>query len=250
MSKPRILFIDIETMAAKAWVWGAYDQNVSIAQIDQDPRILSFAWQFYGEKSVKFASEFHDTRRGMLEKLFDVMDAADVVVGWNSRSFDERWISSELVLEGFGRPSPWKSVDLMTAWKKHMRTFMNKLDYVAGRLLEDRKVSHSGFDLWLGCDAGDPKAWARMRRYNKKDVALLVPLYEKMLPWLDTHPHMAASIESACPRCGVAGQLAPRGYTVPTPAGTQYRRLRCGACGAWTRTARREPVESEIRPVS
>ena len=80
---------------------------------------------------------------------------------------------AEFMAEGMGKPSPFAQVDLMLEVKRNARFLSNKLDYVSGRILDDHKVTHSGFQLWLDCLAGDTKAWATMKRYNRKDVTLL-----------------------------------------------------------------------------
>ena len=99
-------------------------------------------------------------------------------------------------------------------------------------------MSHEGFELWTKSLAGDPKAWATMERYNKRDVTLLEELYEKLRPWIPNHPSFAVMAgEDVCPACGSA-DIQRRGYAYT--AQTAYQQFVCKACGKWSRSTRRE----------
>jgi hypothetical protein len=80
----------------------------------------------------------------------------------------------------------------------------NKLDYVAQKLGVGAKVQHSGFQLWLDCMAGIPKAWKMMKEYQIQDVNLLLDLYDILLPWIKNHPHVGVSQDKpkGCRNCG------------------------------------------------
>ena len=248
MTGPNILLIDIETTPALVWTWGLYDQNISIQQIEQHPRIFCFAAKWYGAKSTQFYSEHHNGRHEMLAAAWAMLDAADIVVGWNSRSFDGKWLEGEFIAEGMGRPSPYVHIDLMLEVKRNGRFISNKLDYIAGRLLDEHKVSHEGFELWIKCMAGDEGAWRTMRRYNKKDVTLLEPIYKALLPWIKSPVNAALYVdddERRCPQPTCAStNLERRGYAY-TNAG-KYPRFVCRDCGKWSRGARSEGT-TELR---
>jgi hypothetical protein len=96
------------------------------------------------------------------------------------------------------------------------------------------KVKHSGFELWVKCMAGEDKAWAEMKKYQIRDVNLLVGLYEKFLPWIKNHPNRAVidGRPEGCISCG-SENLQSRGFET-TGAG-RYRRFKCTVCGKWQR---------------
>ena len=157
----KILFLDIETTPNLAYVWGLWQQNISIGQIVNSTEMLCFGARWYGQKKVIFKSVHHDGKEEMLKEVHRLMDEADVVVGWNSKAFDTKHLKRELLEAGMLPPSPYKDMDLMLAVKSQFKFPSNKLDYVAQKLEVGAKVKHSGFDLWLKCMAGDDKAWRR-----------------------------------------------------------------------------------------
>jgi uncharacterized protein YprB with RNaseH-like and TPR domain len=179
----KTLYLDIETTPIKAYVWGLWDQNVSIDQIIEPTEMLCFGARWGGSKKVIFKSVHHDGKKAMLEELHALMEEADVLVGWNSAAFDHKHINREFLENGMTPPSPVKDLDLMSVVKANFQFPSNKLDYVAQKLGVGAKVKHSGFSLWIKCMAGDPKAWVEMKKYQIQDVNLLIDLYDILLPW-------------------------------------------------------------------
>lgn len=232
----KILFIDIETTPMTAYTWGLWQQNVSLSQIIDSTEMMCFGARWYGEKKVHFKSIHHHGKEEMLESVHQLLDEADVVVGWNSASFDSKHIKRELLEAQMLPPSPYKDMDLMRVVKSQFRFPSNKLDYVAQKLGVGAKVQHSGFELWVKCMANDKKAWAEMKRYQIQDVDLLVDLYEKLKPWIKNHPNVALydGIEDGCTNCG-SQHLQKRGLARTNTS--SYQRYQCQKCGKWLRGA-------------
>lgn len=179
----KILLLDIETTPLQVYTWGLWDQNIGINQIIKSTEMMCFGAKWLGQKSVTFKSVQHDGKKAMLEELHKLMDEADVLVGWNSASFDHKHINREFLENGMEPPSPVKDLDLMTIVKANFQFPSNKLDYVAQKLGVGAKVKHSGFELWIKCMDGDDKAWREMKKYQIQDVQLLDSLYDILLPW-------------------------------------------------------------------
>lgn len=179
----KTLYLDIETTPIKAYVWGLWDQNVSIDQIIEPTEMLCFGATWGGKKKVIFRSVHHDGKKAMLKELHRLMEEADVLVGWNSAAFDHKHINREFLENGIAPPSTVKDLDLMSIVKANFQFPSNKLDYVAQKLGVGAKVKHSGFKLWIDCMAGNSKAWKEMKQYQIQDVKLLVDLYDVLLPW-------------------------------------------------------------------
>jgi uncharacterized protein YprB with RNaseH-like and TPR domain len=239
----KILFLDIETTPNLAYVWGLWNQNVSINQIVNSTEMLCFGARWYGQKEVIFKSAHHDGKEAMLKEVHRLLDEADVVAGWNSKAFDSKHLKRELLEAGMLPPSPYKEMDLMLATKSQFKFPSNKLDYVAQTLGVGAKVQHSGFDLWLKCMAGDDKAWREMKKYQLQDVNLLVDLYEKLKPWIPSHPNMTLySNGDSCVTCN-SGKLQSRGYYM-TAAG-RYQRYQCQDCGKWQRSSKAEETSDK-----
>lgn len=230
----RILFLDIETSPNLAYVWGLFKQNIAINQIEESTEMLCFGARWYGEKKVIFKSVHHDGKQAMLEEVHRLLDEADVLVGWNSKAFDSKHLKRELLENGMLPPSPYKEMDLMLAVKSQFKFPSNKLDYVAQTLGVGAKVQHSGFDLWKRCMAGESKAWAEMKKYQVQDVNLLIDLYEKLKPWIPSHPNrpLHDGLETGCVVCA-SQNLQRRGNAI-SASGT-YQRYQCQDCGKWQR---------------
>lgn len=180
----KILLLDIETTPMQVYTWGLWDQNIGINQIIKHTEMMCFGAKWLGKKQVTFKSVHHHGKKEMLETLHEMMNEADILVGWNSAAFDHKHIRREFLEAGLAPPSETKDLDLMSIVKANFLFPSNKLDYVAQKLGVGAKVKHSGFELWIDCMAGNDKAWREMKKYQIQDVELLDKLYEVLLPWL------------------------------------------------------------------
>jgi len=180
----KILMLDIETTPMQVYTWGLWDQNIGINQIIKHTEMMCFGAKWLGQKKVTFKSVHHDGKQNMLETLHEMMDQADVLIGWNSAAFDHKHIRREFLEAGLEPPKPTKDLDLMTVVKANFLFPSNKLDYVAQKLGVGAKVKHSGFELWIDCMDGKDSAWREMKKYQIQDVELLDKLYNVLLPWL------------------------------------------------------------------
>ncbi len=234
----KILFFDLETTPINAHTWGLWEQNIGLNQIVASTEVMCFGARWYGEKNVIFRSVHHDGRQEMLKELHRLMDEADVLVGWNSASFDSKHVKREFLEAGMLPPSPYKELDLMRVVKSQFRFPSNKLEYVATTLGVGSKVKHSGFDLWLGCMARDEKSWKKMKTYQIQDVNLLISLYERLKPWIPNHPSVPLhkGDSTGCSVCG-SKNLQKRGYSYTSTA--KYQRYQCQDCGKWLRESKR-----------
>lgn len=243
MSELKVLFFDIETSIPKVYTYGLYDQNISIANVIEHPRMIAFTAKWLGKKKVYAFSEYHQSRTEMLKGLHELLDEADLVVGWNSKRFDVRWVNSEFMVDKMSPPSPYKQLDLMQETKRNARFLSNKLDYISERLLNDKKIEYNMAKMWIKVDnpetseAERKKEWNAMMRYAKKDTALLEPLYLELLPWLRL-PHPVHQGDDKCRNCG-SEDLEKRGLA-RTLNGV-YQRFQCRSCGSWSRGTKREP---------
>lgn len=233
----KTLLFDLETKPAKVYTFKLYQPIIGIEQIIEDSSIMSWSAMWEDKTKVLFASEYHDGRQEMLQKLWDLLDQADVIVTFNGKKFDEAWIRGELIREGFQPYSPVKHIDLYQVAKSNMRLISGKLDWLSWVLLKDRKVEHYGFKLWADCLSEDPevkaRAWRLMKRYGMKDTALMKPILEILRPWIKTGLPNAALYQGsdfACPACGGV-DLQKRGYHYT--GASKFQRYRCMSCGHW-----------------
>lgn len=248
MTDLKILALDIETMPALVWTYDLFRPFISHKQIVEPSRISCFSYQWYGDKSVKFASEYHNGRSEMLDLLWKLMDDADVILGYNTKRFDTPWVLGELMVEGRTKPSPVKHIDLYQVMRSNTRFLSRKLDYVSSRLLDDKKIDVNTMTLAIECASSDPevaaKAWAKMKRYSLKDTKLMFPLFERVRSYVKM-PHPINSDGYSCHACG-SHALQRRGRE-KTLNGS-YQRLWCTSCGSWSRGTERQS-DTEIRAV-
>lgn len=237
------LTLDIETSAHIGAMFGLFNQNLGLNQLMEPTRMISFAAKWVGNPRVDFYSEFHHGRDKMVRAAFDLVDEADAIIHYNGKGFDMKHLNREFKeldvrirdseSEGtkLGKPSSYHHIDLLSVVKSNFRLASNKLDYVAGTFLKlGTKIKHPGYDLWAACRAGDPRAWALMRKYNKGDVVLTEAVYWELLEWIDNHPNMQlfGALPGSCPTCGSV-ERQKRG-TRKTRL-SEFQTYQCGACG-------------------
>jgi DNA polymerase elongation subunit (family B) len=239
---PRILVLDIETAPNLAYVWGLWDQRVGLNQLVEASSVLCFAAKWHGKPKVHYASDHHDGHAEMVKAAHALIDEADAIVHYNGRAFDLKHLRREFLLAGLGPTSPHKDIDLLTVVRSKFKFARNKLAHVSVELGLEGKAETGGFDLWRDCMAGDDKAWATMKRYNVQDVRLTEELYDKLVPWIDNHPHWALHAtpqfegDDCCQRCG-SKDLMRRGH-YRTNVG-KYRLFQCKDCKGYTRGRQR-----------
>lgn len=193
---------------------------------------LCWAAKWYGEDEIFFDSVYRNTSEGMLENIHKLIDQADAIVHYNGRKFDMPTLNREFITHEFTPPSPYKQIDLYRTVRDQFNFPSNKLDYVAERLGCSTKYHHRGFQLWHDCMHNKADAWKEMEEYNTQDVIVLEEVYEKLKPWIKSHPnhsiHDASSL--VCPTCG-GTHYNRRGFSFTTVG--KYQRYQCSDCGSW-----------------
>jgi hypothetical protein len=238
LPEPRIVYFDIETAPSLGWYFDLYKEG-NIVATKQPWFMLSFAWKFAGDKnvSVKALCDYQGYRAGkqddskLVADLWKIFDSADILIGHNADRFDIKKTNSRFLGLGLGPPSPFKVIDTLKIAKKHFRQDSNRLAALGEFLGLGGKLPTTGWDTWRGCIEGDLKAWAVMKRYNKRDVSLLEQVYLKLRPWHTSHPDLRAYTgRTGCPACS-SKQVQCRGFNVAKTRKTQ--RMHCQSCGHW-----------------
>jgi hypothetical protein len=230
-----ILLLDIETAPNLVHVWGLFQQNVAVNQIQASGYVLCWSAKWYRESEVMFDSVHQSKPKKMLKGIHKLLDRADMVVHYNGKKFDIPTLNKEFVLQAMLPPAPYKQVDLLQTARGQFKFTSNKLDFVARALGLGSKSKHAGHELWIKCMAGDDEAWKVMEAYNRQDVALLEKLYDRLLPWIKAHPNHGVYDTPGipvCPNCG-HHHLHRRGYA--RTLANVYARYQCMNCGYWTR---------------
>lgn len=245
--KPKILLIDIETKPMLGYIWGLWDNNVSLNMLEADWTILAFCSKWLGEEEI----EYKDARgKGeddleLLTRLWELLDEADYLIGHNLRRFDAPKINARFIQHGLLPPSPTKMIDTLQIARSRFNFTSNKLEYLADALGCSLKLKHSkfpGFELWKACMADNILGWEEMEAYNKQDVVSLEEVFYKLRPWMSTqlNHNLFIADDDADPVCNMCGsdELHKRGFSY-TGAG-KFQRFRCTGCGGWMRSTKRE----------
>lgn len=237
----RTLFIDIETSPNLVYTFGLRNQFIGPEQIVKPTRLLCFAAQWYGEDDTQFYSEWNDGRIGMLEQAHALLEQADAVIHYNGEKFDERRLNQEFAAEGWDPPAPYQRIDLWRTINRRFDLPSQKLTYALRHFGLDDKLSTGGIGLWMDVLQERSEACAKMEEYNRNDVAIMVPLYEALLPWIPGHPNKVlydgTGLAPECPVCG-SSKVQKRGFARTQVA--SYQRYKCMDCGSWSREGRRQ----------
>lgn len=232
----KILHLDIETAPHKVFVWGLYDQNIALNQIDEPGYTLCWAAAWHGKRTIIFDSIKKSGIKKMVKHVHRLLGEADAVVHYNGKKFDIPTLNSEFTKFGLAPPSPYYQIDLYSVVRGKFKFASHKLDWVCQELDLGAKVQHKGMDLWRECMAGNEASWKTMERYNKQDVRLLPKLYEHLLPWIDNHPNWGNYIRDGelpvCRNCG-STKMAKAG--VETRTIVPHQRYKCQDCRKYTR---------------
>lgn len=204
--------------------------------------MLCFAYKWLGESTTKVVAindfenyaPYTQDDFSVVKTLWHLFDEADVVVAHNGDKFDQKVTNARFLYHSLRPPSPYRTVDTLKTARRYFRFNSNKLGDLATTLGLESKGETGGFQTWLGCLAGDQKAWRKMATYNKQDVVVLEQVYKALRPWMSNHPgvNRVDDIVDGCPKCGSA-DMSRQGFKHSQTA--IYQQYRCNACGGWSR---------------
>jgi DNA polymerase elongation subunit (family B) len=240
VTAPRVLLFDIENTPNIAYTWGKWQQDVR--KFEREWWMLCYGYKWLGERKTHvvaqpdFSGYTRDRTndRQLVKSLRDLIDEADVVIAHNGDKFDLPKARARWAVHGIDPPSPVKSVDTLKVARRYFMFNSNSLGDLGETLGLGSKGETGGFDTWLDCMAGDPKAWARMIRYCGKDVDLLEAVYLRLRPFIENgHPNMSLMSDKpdACCRCGSDRGMKSHGWRYYGV--TKRRRFRCRDCAAF-----------------
>ncbi len=225
----KVLLLDIEWRPTKAYVWQAWDENITPEKIIEHGGLLCVGYKWLGENKTHLLSDWEHGHAAMVKGIHAEISVADAVVTYNGDKYDLRKLEGEFVLADLPPPPTVTSIDVLKAVKK-FGFFMNRLGFIGPFMGLGTKVEHEGFSLWSKVNNGDVRAQAKMARYCKQDVKLLEKLYRKIRPYIRNHPHLGKVGSTACGACG-SNHVQSRG--VRRTKSFHIQRLHCQSCGSW-----------------
>lgn len=198
VSSCRMLFLDIETSFLVTNGWGLFNQYFSLEQLERDWTIISISWKWLEDDKASYIDITDDPECGVgsedaiLNKLWELLHEANVVVAHNGRKFDLKKIRARMIAKGFLPYSPVRVVDTLEISKNEFAFTSNKLAYLTKLLckgyVKDGHEKFPGFVLWKEFLSNNPLAQKEMREYNMIDVLSLQELYGIMAPWSSKLP--------------------------------------------------------------
>lgn len=233
----RILLLDIETSLMKFYGFSPKVEYIPHELMIQDWSVLCWGakWLFdtevFGEVVTPQESMNREDGR-ILQGMWNLIDAADIVVTQNGIQFDLKKLNSRFLMAGFNPPSSYMNVDTLKVSREEFGWSYNRLDAL-GRKFGIGQKSDMEIEDWIQCSEGSQQHLTKMFEYCKRDVApLLEDVYLKMLPWMKHHPNLGLYTDhdaDVCPKC--ESQNLKWGEKYATPQGL-WEGFRCQSCGA------------------
>lgn len=196
------------------------------------PRTICAAWQFYGTTKVEFASEWGDGREGMLQRIWDAYDQADLLYGHNVDRFDTKNLNAEWLTLGLNPPSTFKILDTLKEARKTFGFESNTLASLTDRLGIATKTDKYEVAVARAACAGSVKDQRKLKAYNVGDIHASREFVDRLRGWLPTHPHSVIGTVDDRPTCNQCwgDNLTRNGFKLATSITyLQYRCLDCGA---------------------
>jgi len=243
IKRPKVLVFDIETAPIEALVWSIWDQNIPLSRIKKDWSVLAWAAKWLGEdpKKTIYVDTFKQKDKRddskILEKIWEMLDEADFVVGHNSNSFDIKKLNARFVQHDMPPPSSYKKLDTKILCKRHFAFTSNKLEYITDKLCTKyKKLTHKKFPgnaLWDEYLAGNKEAQKEMEIYNIYDVLSLEEAFYKILPWESASLfEIYSDSEINVCTCGSI-DFVESGFHYTQTA--KFQKYKCVSCGAEAR---------------
>ena len=246
---PNIYLLDIETSPIEAYVWGLYDQNISHNHIIKDWEILCVCYRKLGVKeptristALEYLKNPQDakklgepmTHQQLAQRLWEVLNDADIIIAHNGIKFDNRKIRAKLKLAGLPPPRPYKVFDTLKVCRSNFGFTSNRKDYLSKVLGGDGKLDTGGMKLWIDCLNGDFDAWQKMIDYCGVDLDELERIYLEVRAWDNKHPNLQLYFKDSQERCGTCGSmnLLPIEDKVAVTSTSAYELVGCQDCGA------------------
>jgi hypothetical protein len=196
------------------------------------PRTICAAWRWYGKPKVHFAAEWQPGgHQGMLAKLWEAHDKAQITIGHNIKGFDERKLLTDWLLYGLPRPSPSKPFDTLTEARK-LGFESNTLASLTDRLGIETKTDKYDVETARAAVSGDRAAQRKIRAYNEGDIDASTALYDALRHYSSTHPHSLVGTVDDRPTCHAcwSDNLERNGTKLASLI--TYVLYRCLDCGA------------------
>ena len=224
MSKPRVIFFDLESTNLNA----------------EMGHVLCGAYKVLGEKKVQTVSinqsptykKDPTNDKFVIQKMKEVVESADILVGHYSTRFDLPLLQSRALVHNLGALPRPPHVDTWRVSKYRLKLRYNSLANLSKFLKCDSKTALD-WDIWTKAQACHESSLRYIVEHCVQDVIVLEEVYKKLLPIIDTHPSLSilrGGSKHDCNTCG-SSNVERRGRHVALK--TIRQRFHCKDCGSW-----------------
>lgn len=248
MAEPKIIIFDLETLpnleeALRVWPQlSAFPGRTLKATVST---IICAGWKVYGENKTHCINAWDFSRwksnvnddYSVCREIYNVIKEADAVVTHNGKRFDWKFLQTRLLFHGLGPLPKIHHIDTKETSSRYIYSFNNRLGYLGETFVNDKKLDHEGWDLWVNVWHKKKESMDLMTKYCKQDVDLLEKMFVKLKPFITHIPNYNNFLNTTgkmlCPSCG-STRLHNKGYRYTQTK--VYKRYKCRDCKSYSRT--------------
>ena len=242
----KFLIYDIEISPILGWAYNRYKAN--ILKVEEEQKLMSFAYMVvtvdgsntvldgdYNKIQCITLEDVSYNEKALTEKLHNLFNECDVIVGFNSKQFDDKHTTKYFIKQKLEPIAPLKQIDLLREWKKVARLTGNHLESINEYLFNEKKTEEKIGDIWHECIVDrDKEAYKLLKEYNKQDIVLTYNILKELLRYMKDSPVNLSLLMNhplACPRCGYLDSFEDAGYYYSNVG--RYNQYKCKKCGSY-----------------
>lgn len=226
-SKPKVLFLDIETTNLKA-DWGT---------------LLCFGYKWQGDKKVTviglddFKAHYKKNpwdEKHLMAEVRKVLVQADLTVAHYGVRFDLRYINTKLLEYNLEALPIIPTIDTWRVMKDRLALSSNRLqNFCEFAGFQDKTKLDKKH--WKLAARGNQNSLQYVKKHCKIDVMVLERTYKKLLPLMYNHPTIMAvtrEVSKDYKMCRVCGSKKVYANGKRATLKNVYQRFRCNDCGS------------------
>lgn len=251
MSKPKIVFWDLETLPnARLHIrhLPEYNSDRYGLTLKADVNsLLCFGYKLRGDKDSKCINVW-DTKAGakdinddtdLCKVAYEVLKDADAIVTHNGANFDLKFLNTRLLILGMAPLPKIPHIDTCSLSKRNLYLLKNRLNHIAQSLSTETKMENGGWQLWerlsLSKWEGTKKQIEEdkktMSDYCKQDVNVLEKIFNYLIPFATNVPNYNLFTGDEVQSCPACGSLKMYKHSKKVKKTGTYQRYQCQQCG-------------------
>lgn len=193
----KIMVYDIETSRVDFKGFWTGKQFMSYRQMRGEPKIISVSWKWLGEDKVHHLhwDLENNCDEQLIRDFIPEYNKANLVVGYNNKNFDNRWINARAMKFGLPVNVFVKSFDLMKHLKRLIRVPSYSMDFIAKYFGCTLKLGHEGILMWdmieEGTMAEKTEYIKKMLDYNIGDIITTEEIFLKLRRYMGAELNFA-----------------------------------------------------------